>query len=119
MENPRPHPVQGRHFTTTFRLGGVQFKRIAGVDYIQVTMLTPKTDESWDALGRVAGRVCRIRAEELVDPTLEGMGQEDQAVETANADIAFGGQQFLGQFVTAEDREGDDGIPSPVAENGS
>ena len=102
-ENPRPHPVQPNGFSARFTVAGVQFKHVSGDDYIQVTMLTRKTDQSWRDIGALAGRVCGITAVEVVDPVLEGMSMTGTVVTELSAIDA--------SHMALVQVDGDDGVP--------
>ena len=106
MENPRPHPVEGVVFEANVRVAGLQYKRVSGVEYAQITVLVPWTADVNARAGAIAGKVCAFTAREVVDPVLEDLFPVDGRVGVAREGALVQGE---GQLELAD---GDDGIPS-------
>jgi hypothetical protein len=108
MENPRPHPVEGAVFEANVRVAGLQYKRVSGVEYAQITVLVPWSPDINARAGAIAGKVCAFSAREVVDPTLDGILPEDPRSDTRDRQTVL--ELGPGHIVVAD--EGDDGIPS-------
>lgn len=106
MENGRPHPVEGAVFEANVRVAGLQYKRVSGAEFAQITVLVPWSPEVNARAGAIAGKVCAFTAREVVDPVLQGMFPEEHAaVEVGAVDTEEVDRQVDLDL-------GDDGIPS-------
>ena len=106
MENPRPHPVEGAVFEANVRVAGLQYKRVSGAEYAQITVLVPWSPDINARAGAIAGKVCAFSAREVVDPTLVGLFDDGHAaVEVGAVDTEEVDRQVDLDL-------GDDGIPS-------
>ena len=100
MENPRPHPVEGATFEANVRVAGLQYKRVSGQEFAQITVLVPWSPDVNARAGAIAGKVCAFFAREVVDPTLQEMFPTDDRDRQETLALGPGNMET-----------GDDGVP--------